>query len=68
MSIYIVHLDLIPEGKYFHELTDAEIEQMFETDDTFMIDKYESVDELSAAFNSDEIMYPNNAYMRVVND
>lgn len=69
MKIYIVHTDGIPSDKEFHELTDKEIEEMYESGDyTDYIDYYESVEELAANWNTEELFYPNMSYMRVIND
>lgn len=67
MKIYIVHTDAIPEDKYFHDLSNKEIEEMYNNDPD-NVDCYESIEELVGNWNSDEIFYPNMSYMRVVND
>lgn len=67
MKIYIVHIDAWEGDKPFHELTNEEIEKMYEEDTTF-ISCYHSIEELTANWNSDEIFYPSSSYMRVIND
>ena len=66
MKIYIVHIDAW-DGKDFYELTNEEIEQMYEEDSTY-IDCFDSVEELAAYWNTDELLYPNMSYMKIVND
>ena len=67
MKIYIVNVDALDE-RQFNEIPDEEIEKMYENGDFLMIDRYDSVEELSAHWNSDEIIYPSSSYMRVIND
>ena len=67
MKIYIVHIDAWDDERRFNEVTNEEIEKMYE-DDTTYISRYNSIEELAADWNSDEIFYPNMSYMRVIND
>ena len=67
MMIYIVHVDAFDSEKTFRDLTNEEIEKMYDEGSEF-IDCYNSIDELAAAWNCDEIFYPNMSYMRVIND
>ena len=64
--IYIVHIDAWEGDKPFNEITDEEIEQMYDKD-TMFIDCYNSIEELAASWNGDECFYPNMSYMRVIN-
>ena len=69
MKIYIVHTDLFPEYKYFNELTDEEVVAYCNDDKEGLLhEEYDSIEELAAYWNSDEILYPNSSYMRVIND
>lgn len=65
--IYVVHIDAWEGDKSFYDLTDEEIEDMY-NDDPMYIDCYNSIEELAAAWNSDECFYPNMSYMRVINN
>lgn len=67
MKILIVHTDLLPDDKHFNELTNDEVLQLCKQDN-FLSDIYESVEELAANWNTDEIFSPLNTYMRVIND
>lgn len=67
MKIYIVHMDALPEDKEFGELTNEEIEELY-NNDSDNVDCYESLEELAANWNTEEIFYPDMSYMRVVND
>ena len=67
MKIYIVHVDAWEDNRDFHELTNKEIEEMYDAGSD-LVDQYDTIEELSANWNSDEIFYPNMSYMRVVND
>lgn len=68
MVIYIVDSSLIPDGKYFNDMTDEEIVELYkkEENQNSYIDRYDSIEEFEAYFNNDSIMYPNTAYMRVI--
>lgn len=68
MKIIIIHTDLLPEDRLFGDLTDEEVLQLCEQDDHLLHDEYESVEELEANWNIDEIFYPTSSYMRVIND
>ena len=65
MKIIIVHIDLLPEDKYFADITDEELLQLCEQDD-FLCSVYESVEELSANWNSDELFDPSFSFMRII--
>lgn len=68
MKIYIINENAEAlEEKYFNDLTNEEIEEMYEAGSDW-VDCYESVEELAANWNSDEIFYPSSSYMRVIND
>lgn len=66
MKIYIVHIDAYGD-KDFSEVTNEEIKDLYEAGSCY-VDCYESVEELAANWNTDEIFYPNVSYMRVIND
>lgn len=70
MKIYIVDLVLLEDiDKHFYELTDEEVIKLCEKDKAHNgHDVYNSIEELSGYWNSDEIFAPNNSYMRVIND
>ena len=70
MKIYICHTDLLGEiDKHFNELTNEEVIRLCNKDKDMMLhEEYDSVEELSAYWNSDEILYPSDSYMRVIND
>lgn len=72
MKIIIIHTDLLPDDKHFGDLTDEEVLQLCEKDrnelSNMLHDEYESVEELEANWNTDEIFYPTSSYMRVIND
>lgn len=65
--IYIVHIDAWEDGRPFNKVTNEEIEKMYDEDTTF-ISCYNSIEELAAAWNSDECFYPDRSYMRVIDD
>lgn len=65
MKIYIVHIDAWEGDKHFHELTNEEIEKMYEEDTTF-ISCYDSIEELADNWNSDECFSPSFSYMRII--
>lgn len=68
MRIYIISDDAeILEEKSFNEITNDEIVDMYDAGSD-SVDCYESVEELAAYWNSDEIFYPSSSYMRVIND
>ena len=68
MKIYIINENAKAlKEKCFNELTNEEIEKMHETD-RYCVDCYESVEDLAANWNSDNIFYPWASYMRVIND
>lgn len=67
MKIYIVHENAIPEDVYFNDLTDEEIEKMY-AENSDWVDCYDSVKELEANWNADEVFYPSMSYMRVINE
>lgn len=64
-KIYVVHMDAYTD-KEFNELTDEEIEQMYEKD-SMCIDCYNNMEELAADWNADEIFNPRSSYMRIIN-
>ena len=70
MKIYIVHTDMLEDnGKHFDQLTDQEVIDLCEKDEDMVNhDVYESIEELSANWNTEEIFYPNMSYMRVINE
>ena len=70
MKIYIVHTDLLAKSdKPFYKMTDEEVVQLCEQDeDMEQHDVYESVEELSVNWNTEEIFYPNMSYVRVVKE
>jgi hypothetical protein len=66
MKIIIIHTYLLPDDKHFNELTDEEVLQL--CNDPMLYDEYESIGELAANWNSDEILYPTSSYIRVIDD
>lgn len=67
MAIYVVHSSLIPDGKYFNEMTNEEIVELYEKEENYpFMDRYDSIEEFGAYFNDDSIMHPSEAYMRVI--
>lgn len=70
MKIYIVHEYLLDEiDKTFDKLTDEEVINICNNDTlNEWHDVYESVDELSAYWNTTELFYPSSSFMRVIND
>ncbi len=68
MKIYIVCIDAWDDERQFHEIPNEEIEKMYEKGDSLMVDRYDTIEELAAYWNSDEIFYPSSSYMRVIND
>lgn len=70
MKIYIVHTDLLDKtDKMFHELIDQEVIDLCNKDENMENHRvYDSVQELSAYWNTDEVFYPDNSYMRVIEE
>lgn len=68
MKIYIVCIDAWDDERLFHEIPNEEIEKMYEKGDLLMVDRYDTIEELAAYWNSDEIFNPSCSYMRVIND
>lgn len=70
MKIYICHTNLLGEiDKHFNDLTNEEVIAMCNADEEMDYhDEYDNIEELSAYWNSDEILYPSDSYMRVIND
>ena len=71
MKIYIIHTEILPDDKQFNELTNDEVVAICNEDTNdggFYHSEYDSVEELAAYWNTDEIFYPNMTYMRVIND
>jgi hypothetical protein len=73
MSIYIVHQNAIPDGKIFEDMKDEEIIALFveerkERKCCLFINKYDGIEELASEWNCDEIFYPSDSYMRVIDD
>lgn len=70
MKIYIIHIDLLQDiDKQFRELTDQEVIDLCAKDkDGEYHDVYESVEELSAYWNTEEVFYPTSSYMRVIKE
>lgn len=60
-KIYIIHEDAFDE-KCFYDLTDEEIMNL----DSMYVDVYPNLESLEGAWNCDEILYPSNSYMRVI--
>ena len=67
MKIYIVHIDAWEDERPFHEVTNEEIEKLYKEDDLY-ISKYDSIEQLACDWNSDTCFYPDNTYMRIIND
>ena len=68
MKIYIIHEDAEAlENKSFCELTNEEIEDMYDAGSQW-VDCYESVEELAAAWNFDNVSTPLSSYMKIIND
>lgn len=65
--IYLIHINAWDGETSFYDLTDEEIKEMYEKD-KFYITRYESIEQLAADWNDDDIFYPNMSYMRVIND
>lgn len=66
--IYIVNCDAeLLEEKEFNELTDEEIKEMYDAGSDY-VDRYDNLHELAANWNSDEIFYPSNSYMRIIEE
>lgn len=70
MKIYIVHHDLIDEtGKAFQDISNEELIALCEKDEeNDLHDVFDSIEELSANWNTEEIFYPSSSYMRVIDD
>lgn len=67
MKIVIIHTDLLPDDKYFGDITNEELLQLCEKDtDWELHSEYESIEELSANWNSDELFNPSYSYMRII--
>ena len=67
--IYIVHTDALSEDddRRFEDIPDEEIIDMYDATNPY-IDCYESIEELAANWNNDEIFYPPESYMRVIEE
>lgn len=66
--IYVMTATLFDE-KHIQDMTDEEIKELCAKDkDADNHDIYDSVEELSANWNTDEIFSPFNSYMRIIND
>ena len=66
--IYIVHSDAdILEEKEFSELTDEEIKEMYDAGSDY-VDRYDSIEELAANWNADEIFSSLFSYMRIIEE
>lgn len=66
--IYVMNADMFEE-KRIQDMSDAEIKELCAKDkDADNHDVYDSVEELSAYWNTDEIFSPFNSYMRVVKE
>ena len=70
MKIYIIHIDLLQDiDKQFRELTDQEVIDLCSKDEEREHhDVYETAEELSAYWNTEEVFYPTSSYMRVIKD
>jgi len=70
MKIYICHIDLFEHtDKHFQDLTDEEVIQLCKDDESMELhDEFDSIEEMSAHWNSDEMFAPLDSYMRVIND
>ena len=67
--IFIMNYELLDEecgGKEFGELTDKEIIELYEKYGRSKFDVFEDAQEMSASWNTEEIMYPSHSYMRVI--
>lgn len=67
MKIYIVHIDAWEDERPFNEVTNEEIEKMYQEDDMY-ISCYHSIEELADSWNGDSCFYPYSSYMRVINN
>ena len=70
MKIYVISIELLENvDKSFSEMTDEEVVALCKKD-TGMKDHdvYNSVQELAANWNSEEIYYPCHSYMRVIEE
>lgn len=66
--IYIVNSDIFNENdKPFEEMTNEEIIALSERD-PLLVDIYDDIEHLADAWNCDDMFYPSNSYMRVIND
>ena len=65
--IYLIHINAWDGETSFYDLTDEEIKEMYEKD-KFYIRRYESIEQLAADWNDEDIFYPNMSYMRVINN
>ena len=66
--IYVMSTDMFEE-KHIKDMSEAEIKELCKQDESGdMHDVYDSMEELSANWNSGEIFYPSNSFMRVFND
>lgn len=66
--IYVVSCDApILEEKEFNKITDEEIEEMYDAGSDY-VDQYDDIHELAANWNTDEIFYPSNSYMRIIEE
>ena len=67
MKIIIVHFDLLPEDKNFEDITDEELLQLCEQDTEWELhSEYDSVEELSAYWNDDELFSTSYSFMRII--
>jgi hypothetical protein len=66
--IYIMRTEMF-EGKHIQDMSDAEIKELCAKDkDAYNHDVYDSVEELSAYWNTEEIFSPFISYMRVIKE
>lgn len=70
MKIIIIHIELLADTeKHFNDLTDQEVLDLCAQDkDMENHSVYDSVEQLSADFNTDEMFDSHNAYMRVIQE
>ena len=66
--IYVISCDApIMDEKDFNEITDEEIKEMYDAGSDY-VDRYDDIHELAANWNTDEIFYPSNSYMRIIEE
>lgn len=70
MKIYVVNVDLLENvSKPFNKLSNHEVIDLCEKDENREHhDVFNSIDELSAHWNTEEILYPSHSYMRVIKE